>query len=31
MAAYVELKSKEWWDYHNHISDWEIDRHLTCF
>ena len=30
-AAYVDLKSKEWWDYHNHISDWEIDRYLTSF
>jgi glutamine synthetase len=30
-AAYVDLKSKEWWDYHNHISSWEIDRYLTSF
>ncbi len=30
-AAYVDLKSREWWDYHNHISAWEIDRYLTFF
>jgi glutamine synthetase len=30
-AAYVDLKSREWWDYHNHISSWEIDRYLTFF
>jgi glutamine synthetase len=30
-AAYVDLKSKEWWDFHNHISTWEIDRYLTSF
>ena len=29
--AYVELKSREWWDYHNNISAWEIDRYLTFF
>jgi glutamine synthetase len=28
---YVELKSAEWWDYHNDISPWEIDRYLTFF
>jgi glutamine synthetase len=30
-ASYVDLKSMEWWDYHNHISSWEIDRYLTSF
>jgi glutamine synthetase len=30
-AAFVDLKSREWWDYHNHISAWEIDRYLTFF
>ena len=30
-TAYVDLKSREWWDYHNHISAWEIDRYLTFF
>jgi glutamine synthetase len=29
--AYVELKSSEWWDYHNEVSPWEIDRYLTFF
>ena len=29
--AFVELKSQEWWDYHNEISPWEIDRYLTFF
>lgn len=28
---YVDLKSSEWWDYHNEISSWEIDRYLTFF
>jgi glutamine synthetase len=29
--SYVDLKSDEWWDYHNDISPWEIDRYLTFF
>lgn len=29
--AYVELKTQEWWDYHNDVSHWEIDRYLTFF
>lgn len=29
--AYVELKTQEWWDYHNDVSQWEIDRYLTFF
>jgi len=29
--AYVDLKTAEWWDYHNSISPWEIDRYLTFF
>jgi glutamine synthetase len=29
--AYVELKTKEWWDYHHTISAWEIDRYLTSY
>jgi glutamine synthetase len=29
--AYVELKTEEWWDYHNEISPWEIERYLTFF
>ena len=30
-TAYVDLKSREWWDYHNQISPWEIQRYLTFF
>lgn len=30
-ASYVELKSSEWWEYHNEISPWEIERYLTFF
>jgi glutamine synthetase len=30
-SAYVDLKTREWWSYHNHISAWEIDRYLTFF
>jgi glutamine synthetase len=29
--AFVELKSKEWWSYHNTVSDWEYDRYLEFF
>jgi glutamine synthetase len=29
--AYVELKTEEWWDYHNDVSPWEIRRYLTFF
>lgn len=29
--AYVELKSSEWWQYHNAVSQWEVDRYLTFF
>ena len=29
--AFVELKTQEWWDYHNQVSPWEIDRYLTFF
>jgi glutamine synthetase len=29
--AYVELKTQEWWEYHNEVSPWEIDRYLTFF
>jgi len=29
--SYVDLKTAEWWDYHNHISDWEIEKYLTKF
>ena len=29
--SYVDLKSSEWWDYHNDVSPWELDRYLTFF
>jgi glutamine synthetase len=29
--SFVDLKTKEWWDYHTHVSDWEIDNYLTKF
>jgi glutamine synthetase len=29
--AYIELKTAEWWSYHNEVSPWEIDRYLTFF
>ena len=29
--SYVELKSTEWWDYHNTVSEWEYDRYLEFF
>ncbi len=29
--SYVELKTQEWWDYHNDVSPWEIERYLTFF
>jgi glutamine synthetase len=29
--SYVELKREEWWDYHNAVSAWELDRYLTFF
>lgn len=29
--AYVDLKSREWWSYHNTVSEWEIDSYLTFF
>ena len=30
-ASYVELKQREWWDYHNTVSEWEYDRYLEFF
>jgi glutamine synthetase len=29
--SYVELKTSEWWDYHNTVSEWEYDRYLEFF
>jgi glutamine synthetase len=30
-AAFVELKTREWWQYHNTVSEWEHDRYLDFF
>ena len=30
-AAFVELKGREWWDYHNTVSQWEHERYLDFF
>ncbi len=29
--AYVELKEREWWSFHNAVSSWEYDAYLTKF
>ncbi len=29
--SFVELKTAEWWDYHDEISPWEIEHYLTFF
>jgi len=29
--SYIGLKTKEWWDYHNAVSDWEIQNYLTKY
>ncbi|MEQ8666285.1 MAG: type III glutamate--ammonia ligase [Rhodospirillales bacterium] len=29
--SFIQLKSNEWWEYHNHVSDWEIDHYLTKY
>lgn len=29
--TYVDLKSEEWWSYHNTVSDWEYDRYLEFY
>jgi glutamine synthetase len=29
--SYIELKTQEWWDFHNEVSPWEIERYLTFF
>lgn len=29
--SFIDLKSQEWWEYHNHVSDWELKRYLTFF
>jgi glutamine synthetase len=30
-ASYVELKTQEWWEYHNTVSEWEYDRYLEFY
>ena len=30
-ASYQELKTAEWWDFHNEVSTWELDAYLTKF
>ncbi len=29
--AYIKYKQREWSEYHNHVSDWEIKRYLKFF
>ena len=29
--SYIDLKTGEWWDFHNSISEWEIDAYLTKY
>jgi glutamine synthetase len=29
--TYVQFKSQEWQEYHNHVSDWELNRYLKFF
>jgi glutamine synthetase len=29
--SYTELKTREWNDYHNTVSTWELDTYLTKF
>jgi glutamine synthetase len=29
--SFVDLKTAEWWDYHNTVSEWEYDRYLEFF
>ena len=29
--SFIELKTREWWNYHNTVSEWEIDQYLVKF
>ena len=29
--SFVDLKTAEWWDFHNSISTWELDSYLTKY
>jgi glutamine synthetase len=29
--THIDFKPQEWNDYHNHVSDWELQRYLKFF
>ena len=29
--AFIDVKQREWWSYHNTVSKWEYDNYLTKF
>jgi len=29
--TFIDFKRREWAEYHNHVSDWELRRYLTMF
>jgi glutamine synthetase len=29
--SFIELKTREWWSYHNTVSAWELDQYLVKF
>jgi glutamine synthetase len=29
--GFIRYKRKEWWDYHNLVTDWEVERYLEMF
>ena len=29
--SYTELKDREWWDYHNQVSAWEVETYMNRF
>lgn len=29
--TYVDFKTQEWFEYHNHVSDWEVQRYMKFF
>jgi glutamine synthetase len=31
LQAFVDIKQREWWSYHNSVSKWEYDNYLTKF
>jgi glutamine synthetase len=28
---FIDLKKQEWFEYHHHVSDWEVDRYLEFY